>query len=51
MYILAPKLTATASAAHSAERWSRDPVSRVQFPAGGHVVAFFTTGPSCVLIK
>ena len=31
---LAPKLTATASA-QSVERWSRDPESRVQFPAGG----------------
>ena len=30
---LAPKLTATASAAQSVERWSRYPGSRVQFPA------------------
>ena len=32
-----------------AERWSRDPGSRVQFPAGGFGVAFFATGPGWVL--
>ena len=40
---LAPKLTAMTS--RSVERWSRDPGSRVQFPAGSLGVAFFTTGP------
>ena len=34
-----------ASVAQSVERWSRDPGSRVQFPAGGLGVAFFATGP------
>ena len=46
---LAPKLTSTASVAQSVERWSRDPGSRVQFPAGGLGVAFFTTGRGWVL--
>ena len=46
---LAPKYTATASIAESVERWSRDPGSRVQFPAGGLGVAFFATGPGWVL--
>ena len=46
---LAPKLTATASVAQSVERWSSDPGSRVQFPAGGLGVAFFATGPGWVL--
>ena len=46
---LAPKLTATASVAQSVERWSRDPVSRVQFPAGGLGVSFFVTGSGWVL--
>ena len=46
---LSPKLTATASVAQSVERWSRDPGSRVQFPAGGLGVACFPTGPSWVL--
>ena len=46
---LAPKLTATASVAQSVERWSRDPGSRVQSPAGGLAVAFFATGPGWVL--
>ena len=46
---LAPKLTAMASVAQSVERWSRDPGSRVQFPAGGLGVAFFATGPGWVL--
>ena len=46
---LAPKLTATASVAQSVERWSRDPGSRVRFPAGGLAVAFFATGPGWVL--
>ena len=32
---LAPKVTATASVGQSVERWSRDPGSRVRFPAGG----------------
>ena len=45
----APKLTATASVAQSVERWSRDPESRVRFPAGGLGVAFFATGPGWVL--
>ena len=40
----APKLTKTASVAKSVERWSRDPGSRVQFPARGLGVAFFVTG-------
>ena len=41
---------ATASVAQSVERWSRDPESRVQFPAGGGLgVAVFATGPSWVL--
>ena len=31
------------------ERWSRDPGSRVQFPAGGLGVAFFATCPGWVL--
>ena len=39
-------LTATASVAQSVEHWSRDPGSRVQFPAGGLEVAFFATGPA-----
>ena len=30
----AHKLTATASVAQSVERWSRDPGSRLEFPAG-----------------
>ena len=47
--VLAPKLTATASVAQSVERWSRDPGSWVQFPAGGLGVAFFVTGPGWVL--
>ena len=42
---LIPKVTATASVSQSVERWSRDPGSRVQFPAGGLGVAFFATGP------
>ena len=42
---LAPKLTATVSVAQSVERWSRDPGSQVQFPAGGLGVAFFATCP------
>ena len=46
---LAPKLTATISVAQTVERWSRDPGSRVQFPAGGLGVAFFATGPGLVL--
>ena len=37
------------SVAQSVERWSRDPGSRVQFPAGGLGVAFFATGPGWVL--
>ena len=37
------KLTATASVAQSVEHWSRDPGSRVEFPAGGLGVAFFVT--------
>ena len=45
---LAPKFTATASVAQSVERWSRHPVSQVQFPAGGLGVAFFATGPGWV---
>ena len=45
----APKLTKTASVAKSVERWSRDPGSRVQFPARGLGVAFFATGPGWVL--
>ena len=28
----------------SVERWSRDPVARVQFPAGGLGVIFLTVG-------
>ena len=47
--LLATKLTATASVAQSVECWSRDPGSRVQFPAGGLGVAFFATGPGWVL--
>ena len=43
-------LTATASVAQSVEHWSRDPGSRVQFPAGGLGVAFFATGPGLGLI-
>ena len=46
---LAPKLTVTASVAQSVERWSRDPGSRIQFPAGDLGVAFFATGSSWVL--
>ena len=46
---LVPKLTATASVAQLVERWSRDPGSRVKFPARGFGVAFFTTGPRWVL--
>ena len=42
---LAPKPVATVSVAQSVERWTRDPDSRVQFPAGGLGVAFFATGP------
>ena len=43
---LAPKLTETASAAQSVERWSRDPGLRVQFAAfGGLGGAFFAIGP------
>ena len=38
------------SVAQSVERWSRDAVSRVQFPAGSLGVAFFATGPGWVLI-
>ena len=45
---LAHKLMATASVAQLVERWSRDPGSRVQFPAGGLGFAFFTTGPGYV---
>ena len=37
--------TTTASVAWSVERLSRDPGLRVQFPAGGLVVAFF---PMCI---
>ena len=46
---LAPKLMATASVAQSVERWSKDPASWAQFPAGGLGVAFFATGPGWVL--
>ena len=46
---LAPKLMVTASVAQSVESWSRDPGSRVQFPAGGFGVALFATGPGWVL--
>ena len=46
---LTPKLTATASVTQSVERWSRDPGSRVQFPAGGLGVAFFANGPGWIL--
>ena len=46
---LALKLTAKGSVAQSVERWSRDPGSLVQFPAGGLGVAFFATGPDWVL--
>ena len=46
---LAPKLTATTSVAQSVERWSRDPRSRVRYPAGGLGVEFFATGPGWVL--
>ena len=46
---IVPKLTATDSVAQSVERWSRDPGTRVQSPAGGLGVAFFVTGPCCVL--
>ena len=46
---LAPKLTVTASVAQSVERWSRDPGSLVQFPAGGLGVACFATCPCWVL--
>ena len=46
---LAPKLMATASVAQSVDGWSRDPGSRVQFPAGGLGVAFFVSGPGLVL--
>ena len=35
---LAPKLTATDSVAQSIERWSTDPGTRVQFPAGGLLI-------------
>ena len=35
--------------AQSVEHWSRDPGSRVQFPAGGFGFAFFATGPGWVL--
>ena len=35
--------------AQSVERWSSDPGSRIQFPAGGLGVAFFATGPGWVL--
>ena len=42
-------VTAAASVAQSVERWSRDPGSWVQFPAGGLGVAFFATGPGWVL--
>ena len=38
-----------ASVAQSVECWSRDPGSRVQFPAEGLGVVFFTTGPGWVL--
>ena len=34
-----------ASVAQSVERWSREPGSRVQFPAGSLGVAFLATGP------
>ena len=37
--------TATASVAQSVERWSRDPGSRVQFPARRFGVAVFANGP------
>ena len=37
------------SVAQSVERWSRDPGTRVQFPAGGLGAAFFATGPGWVL--
>ena len=47
---LAPKLTAMASVAQSAERWSRDPGLRVQFSAGGLGVALFATGPCWAII-
>ena len=46
---LAPKYTAKASIAESVERWSRDPGSQAQFPAGDLGVAFFATGPGWVL--
>ena len=38
---LAPKLTATTSVAQSVERWSRDPGSWVQFPAGGWLLEMY----------
>ena len=40
----------TGFVARSVESLSRDPVSRVQFPAGGLGDAFFATGPVWVLI-
>ena len=46
MFVVRRKM---ASVAQSVERWSRDPGSRVQFPAGDLGVAFFETGPGCVL--
>ena len=46
---LAPKLTATAFVAQLVELWSRDPRSRIQFPAGGLAIAFFATGPGWIL--
>ena len=48
---LAPKLTATASVAQSVKCWSRDPGSRVQFPAGGLGVAFSATSPDLPYFK
>ena len=40
----------TKPVAQSAERWSRDPGSWVQFPVGGFGVAFSSTGPGWVVL-